>query len=137
MNNSINREIAIKAIEEDKINLTNPTIKAIAILAGNFEKAKVQVMTCDRHIKILKDLPSTQPKPQWIPVTERLPENNPDYDILVTYAEIDEKRIIPVTYGHGRWFDCIYNRALNPTKVLAWMPLPKPYEACKKENTDE
>lgn len=70
-------------------------------------------------------------QPRWIPVTERLPEE--DSDILVTYVEKDEKRIVPVNYGHGTWFDCIFDMALNPVGVLAWMPLPEPY----KEEEDE
>ena len=69
--------------------------------------------------------PSAQQEPHWIPCSERLPDE--DSDILVTYAEKDEKRIVPVNYGRVTWFDCVFNMALNPVGVLAWMPLPKPY----------
>ena len=79
----------------------------------------------DYIVGTLKDLPSAQPEPHWIPCSERLPDE--DSDILVTYAEKDEKRIVPVNYGRVTWFDCVFNMALNPVGVLAWMPLPKPY----------
>ena len=70
MNDSISRQAAIEAIKEDKIDLTNPNIVAVFKATGDFEKAETQVMTCDRHIKILKDLPPAQPERErgrWIP----------------------------------------------------------------------
>lgn len=62
----------------------------------------------------------------WIPVSERLPEENAD--ILVAFVDREETRIIPVNYGRGTWFDCIFNATLDPLKITAWMPLPKPYK---------
>lgn len=64
---------------------------------------------------------------QWIPVTERLPEEGED--IIVAYVDDEETRIIPVNYGKKTWYDCIFNIALDPIKVIAWMPLPEPYQA--------
>ena len=60
---TISRQAAIKAIKEDKIDLTDPNVVAVFKATGDFEKAETQSMTCDRHIKILKDLPSAQPEP--------------------------------------------------------------------------
>lgn len=62
MKDLISRQAAIEAINEDKIDLTNPNIVAVFKATGDFEKVETQVMTCDRHIKILKDLPSAQPE---------------------------------------------------------------------------
>ena len=62
MNDTISRQMAIEAIKEDKIDLTNPNVVAVFKATGDFEKVETQVMTCDRHIKMLKDLPSAQPK---------------------------------------------------------------------------
>ena len=61
MDDLINRKAAIEAIKEDKIDLTNPNVVAVFKATGDFEKVETQVMTCDRHIKIIKDLPSAQP----------------------------------------------------------------------------
>ena len=58
----ISRQDAIKAIKEDKIDLTNPNVGEVFKATVDFEKAETQVMTCDRHIKILKDLPPAQPE---------------------------------------------------------------------------
>lgn len=58
----ISRQDAIEAIKEDKIDLTNPNVVAVFKATGDFEKVETQVMTCDRHIEILKDLPSAQLK---------------------------------------------------------------------------
>ena len=62
MDDLISRKGAIKAIKEDKIDLTNPNVVAVFKATGDFEKAETQSMTCDRHIEILKDLPSAQPE---------------------------------------------------------------------------
>ena len=62
MNDLISRKAAIEAIKEDKIDLTNPNIVAVFKATGDFEKVQTQIMTCDRHIKILKDLPSARPE---------------------------------------------------------------------------
>lgn len=61
MSDCISRQMAIEAINEDKIDLTNTNVVAVFKATGDFEKVETQVMTCDRHIKILKDLPFAQP----------------------------------------------------------------------------
>jgi len=67
----------------------------------------------------------------WTPVSERLPEDGED--IIVTYIDDEETRIIPVNYDKGTWYDCIFDTALNPIKVIAWMPKPKPWKGDKIE----
>ena len=74
---------------------------------------------CTKIIEMLKG------EPHWVPCSERLPEENAD--ILVTFEDEKESRIVPVNYAKGTWYDCIFNMALNPLKVIAWMPLPEPY----------
>lgn len=62
----ISRQDAIEAIKEDKIDLTNPNVVAVFKATGDLEKVETQVMTCDRHIKILKDLPSERKHGKWL-----------------------------------------------------------------------
>ena len=85
------------------------------------------ILKCNKEVRIaLRNMPSAQPERKWIPVSERLPEDGTD--IFVTYVDEEETRIIPVNYGRGTWFDCIFDRALDSLKVTAWMPLPEPWK---------
>lgn len=63
---------------------------------------------------------------RWIPVTEKLP--NDEDDVLITFCGEEETRIVPVNYYQKIWFDCIFDIELNPNGVLAWMPLPEPWK---------
>lgn len=57
----------------------------------------------------------------WIPCEERLPSEDGDY--LVTFSLMGVKFPIEVcAFEDGKWDKYLYDG------VLAWMPLPKPYE---------
>ena len=64
---------------------------------------------------------------EWIPVSERLPEE--DVDVLITY-KYSGKKIVTTAYklpNNGWMFD---NDGWIPDEVVtAWMPLPEPYNA--------
>lgn len=92
------------------------------ILGDNDEKVKT-IETCMMLVQEVEEAS------EWIPVSERLPEE--DTDILVTYVHGKEVRVIPVNYGRGTWYDCIFDSALDSLKVTAWMPLPEPYKEGK------
>jgi len=54
----------------------------------------------------------------WIPVSERLPETDGRY--LCTYEDdIEENCVDFGSYENGEWY---------VDKVIAWLPLPKPYK---------
>ena len=77
-------------------------------------------------------VPSAQPEPHWIPVSERLPEPrvdvwvNSDIGQIQGYYE-EHIGIWYASFGQGRdYLELI---------VTAWMPLPEPYRA--ERRTDE
>lgn len=73
-------------------------------------------------IKIVFDnLPSAQPEPQWIPVTERLPDDNREVLISLEWG------IDIGMYERGEWRSEWINH-YDDDNVLAWMPLPESYK---------
>lgn len=74
----------------------------------------------------------------WIPVEERLPED--DVNVLITYADIDDDQYVGIditNYGYaylgGNKLD--FKEWRSPFeyfgsnyKVVAWRPLPEPYK---------
>ena len=79
----------------------------------------------------------------WIPVQDKLPED--DVDVLITYADIDDEiytDICITTYGYaylgGNKLDFKEWRSpfeyfRSNYKVIAWQPLPEPYRSERSE----
>lgn len=77
----------------------------------------------------VKTLPSVTPKPRWIPVSERLPKSHGVYNVT---RLIDEAYITDSCFydGQGTWYD---DTRINHDRkylddVIAWIPLPEPWE---------
>ncbi len=100
-------------------------------------------VTEDRTSDHLKRLPSAQPEPRWIPVTERLPEEGVmvlvtcygrdmiimrDGESLEDAIERVRKEVVNVTIGlvgSDGWYGADYSPMI--ITPVAWMPLPEPY----------
>jgi len=86
---------------------------------------------------------------EWIPCSERLPEDSGDYlvcpsdSVLEDYSDFSEVMIMPYdadceAFG---WWTERYNPIslgyldsdFNESEVLAWMPLPEPWEGADDE----
>ena len=74
-------------------------------------------------VRLEKEQATSDETSKWIPVTERLPEN--DSDVLAYLRIGEEGRIYPANYASGMWFDCIFNTPATET-TTHWMPLPEP-----------
>ena len=78
----------------------------------------------------IRKLPTAQPEPQWIPVSERLPESkHEDLEYPTVIVCCGDGAVTLACYyestkewGTGEYYD----RIINP---VAWMPLPEPYRA--------
>ena len=90
-------------------------------------------------IDFLKQLPSAQPEPQWIPCSERLPEEKDagilkklgtekrsEYVLATVEVKGERMTVTACTYD-GKW-DCNMKYAFPDFKIVAWMPLPEPWK---------
>lgn len=74
----------------------------------------------------LRKLPAAdviERKREWIPVTERLPE---EYTRAIGYMAW--KAMTAIEYQNGRWYLVDHLAPLPDKAVTHWMPLPKPPE---------
>ena len=117
MSDLISRQAAIRWVKTECNPYGNPTL--------DFESGK-------KVIAHLEQMPSAQP--QWIPVTERLPEEDGEY---ITTVEDGEGMFVTSDYWRqdlkqwGFWsvdeeYDEVWRRVTN---VVAWMKLPEPWRA--------
>jgi len=83
----------------------------------------------------IRALPPVQPKQDWIPVTERLPEEgiNPitqdyyEYQCTIYLNEVYDLRFL--RFGKGHWWNGGW---LADDYVIAWMERPEPYKENKE-----
>lgn len=82
----------------------------------------------------IKALPSAQPEPQWIPMSEREPEPGNYLTTFRKRGDPEDKRDVTIDlYWSGGWDDDGIDGDGTVFETLAWMPLPEPY----KEGEDE
>lgn len=111
----------------------------------------------DEMINLISMQPTISPEslqPQWIPVKERLPEDCDErfYMCIVENHESDPPMYLQYSEntGFGLWSnvfdehtlgfvgsDFSTNEELGYEKVLAWMPLPEPYNPADEEGNNE
>lgn len=85
--------------------------------------------------RIINEMPTIDPQPRWTPCSERLPEDDVYVLISKKPSPISGKEF-SVTIGmryinrrskKAEWRDSGFGY-LSDDKVLAWMPLPSPYQ---------
>ena len=123
MDDTIRRQAAIEAVEKES---------QVDGAYGYMDTKSI--------VDLLNDLPSAQ---QWIPVSERLPEEG--HDVLITkepfkikgYEQnvIIAERSVDPRSGKIEWWSPEYGTLTNKS-VLAWMPLPEPWKGDNDEHTN-
>ena len=108
------------------------TIEILSELRGNYNCFDEQEEPVYRALSEAIKAVFAQPEPQWIPCECKLPEEKGEY--LVTYhpcywdnVQADVKVGIDSFRGKTTWAKKKHQR------VVAWMPLPEPYEEEKDE----
>lgn len=113
---------------------------AINALYDEFKRVPTNTI---RAIDTIKNLSSAQSEPQWIPCSERLPEDK--------YVLISKK---PTKLSGSKWCVTIAIRMADPrsrkvnwrdigfnviqdNEVLAWMPLPEPYKERREDERSD
>lgn len=78
---------------------------------------------------LIEDAPSVTPKAEWIPVSERLPE---DKTYVLTTIKVPNR----IAHARSGWYEGGFFHNDNgdtwkatDMEVIAWMPLPEPYKA--------
>lgn len=118
-------------------------------------KALDQEPVIDNTEQCMKAMKATDRLQRWIPVSERLPEELEPVNITWInhnpesyYADIKDKPFTATAhYYKGRWYwysstcqdyleeygRCDVDEIDTDIEVIAWMPLPKPYEPQESE----
>ena len=111
-------------------------------------EAKVETIL-NQFIDWINEAPTIQAEPHWIPVTERLPENNNPVNVTwvnrnpeVYYMDIKDKPFTATAHyykGHWYWYSSVTQDFLDEygkceselvdkdVEITAWMPLPEEY----------
>lgn len=106
---------------------------------------------------IIEHLSTAQQEQQWIPVSERLPENTEPVNITWVnrkpepyYADIKDKPFTATGhYCNGRWWwysalcqdyldeygECKMDEMDGDIEVIAWRELPEPYKGDNHDGT--
>ena len=130
MDDLISRQAAIDAIISEPLYESGMKKRyADAVVPAIYEKIKL--------------IPPAQPEPQWIPVSERLPEEHEwlgtkkfgttiSDEVYVTFEnEKGERFCQHMKFQNGKLssYDQFHmDTWFKGSKPIAWIPLPKPYE---------
>ena len=98
------------------------------------ERYVLQTMVTGRvnFIKEIEKADTVDAEPKWIPTSEKLPNKFERVLITVRYDNDKKDRVVQVGWGlidkFGNWAWHYTEEYMCESKVLAWTPLPEPYE---------
>ena len=98
-----------------------------------------QLIKVSDAVDIIRALPPVTPQElRWIPVSERLPEENTWVLCWYKYFRYGDYECMQETYGvgfydsYGHWGGDVSG---HKSEAIAWMPLPQPYVPQESEDT--
>ena len=94
---------------------------------------KMEIKAYTDILNGVKEQPTIEPEPQWIPCSKRLPHTNGVYNVTRTISDGFECRNISDSCyfdGANTWHDDtrVNHERRYLTDVIAWKPLPEPYQ---------
>lgn len=91
-----------------------------------FGNGRTTTRTYMEHRLVLDLLEQTE----WIPVNERVPEAGEYIGDVAKYYLVQNKYgdMLVARYTHGEYWEQIYTLKPIGDEIVAWMPLPAPYE---------
>lgn len=121
---------AIKVLEQPTSNDCVSRQAMIKELNDNWLSGTCARRIIDEQINKVKELPPVTPTQRWIPVSERLPEESGKYIVTEKVFRLDDREhkgryntmVEQAEYYNDKW------QRASFFEVIAWMPLPKPYE---------
>ena len=122
------KQLAIKALEQEPCNDCVSREKVWSMITSGKYPNENDEQFIDRLVEELEKMPSVTPTQNWIPVSERLPEDG-TWNIFTDGKNVSVERYKSDAIDHfnpnGRWFSL--------EEAVAWMPLPQPYTAESEE----
>lgn len=92
------------------------------------EIGKLNAETQEEARKMLEKIEKAQERTRWIPVTERLPESGSMVLVSLEGISIPDIAECGGTSQEGIKFRPVDNDFAYAKGIVAWMPLPEPYE---------
>ena len=100
------------------------------------DKQKLLLALRNAKLKVLNEAEITQG--EWIPVSERFPEDMQEVLVWFEYYRYGDYNCMYQTYGFCHVFDGKWSSFINgetgwrDARIIAWMPLPEPYKEEEK-----
>ena len=122
--------MAIKALEQQTCEDAISREDALMALTGEWTESTDELI--HRFIRRIRTLPSVKPQPKWIPVSERLPEDEQEILFSTKTGRVHSGKYHDDDSANQWYSHKDKCRAWNNV-VIAWMPLPQPYEPQESE----
>lgn len=105
------------------------------VIEHGIETDGAHSISAEKMLEFVKELPTVQPKTQWILCSDRLPDEEDSYIVTIQCEHVDgwDDYVTGFAEWDGYRWDIISFYS-GQIKVVAWMELPSPYKGEKNDN---